>query len=138
MQTSSPQFSLLLIKPRVQIQTGRTASFTAVCISGHQYGTDHNCPQCEYEWRITQIPVGLSERPALLHAAYNLRSLPLMTDITKHVRRLMLKDSLTGLGGGTLAQNGGYKHRLSLFLVHTSTLQMSISERLLVLLQLLL
>lgn len=81
-------------------------------------------------------PSVVSKKPGLLHAFYNLRSLPLMTDITKHVRRLMLKDLCTG-GEESCPAWGGINID-SLFVVHTHTLQMSIIVQLLVLFQLLL
>lgn len=77
----------------------------AICISGHhchlsapvrdiQY---HYWSQYEYECRITKIPVWFLKSPDCFTSSTTW-DLPLMTDITKHVRRLMLKDSRTGEG----------------------------------------
>lgn len=114
----------------------------AICLSGHHCHV--SAPVSDISLLIpvwvwmqnNKDPSVGSKKPGLLHAVYNLRSLPLMTDVTKHVRRLMLKDSCTG-GEESCPAWGGINID-SLFLVHTHTLQMSIIVQLLVLLQLLL
>lgn len=114
----------------------------AICLSGHHCHlsapvSDISLLIPVWVWmQNNEDPSVGSKKPGLLHAVYNLRSLPLMTGITKHVRRLMLKDSC--MGGEESCPAWGGINIDSLFLVHTHTLQMSIIVQLLVLLQLLL
>lgn len=98
----------------------------ALCISGHHCHLsapvrDMSLLIPVWVWmENNEDPSVVSKKPGLLHAIYFLRSLPLMTDIPKHVRRLMLKDSCTG-GENHAQHGGGYKHRLPLSGSHAHT-----------------